>query len=51
MEIEQTHKWKFKMKSTCTTKKRKQLVQIEWKWCGGFNKDNLKHKLYTARNL
>jgi hypothetical protein len=24
---------------------------VEWKWCNGFSKDNLKHKLYTPRNL
>jgi hypothetical protein len=28
-----------------------QLMQIKWKWCDGLNKDNLKHKLYMARNL
>ncbi len=39
------------MKSTCTTKKREQLVQVEWKWCDKINKNNLKHKLYTTRNL
>jgi len=26
-------------------------MQIEWKWCGGFNRDNLKDKLYITRNL
>jgi hypothetical protein len=26
-------------------------MQVKWKWCGRFNRDNLKHKLYTARNL
>jgi len=26
-------------------------MQVEWKWCDEFNKDNLKHKLYTAHNL
>ncbi len=26
-------------------------MQVEWKWCGGFNKDNFKHKLYMAHNL
>ncbi len=41
----------IKMRSTCTTKKRGRLVQVEWKWCGGLNRDNLKHKLYTACNL
>jgi hypothetical protein len=46
-----TPKQEFKMKSTYTTKKRGQLVQIEWKWCGELCRDNLKHKLYMARNL
>jgi hypothetical protein len=49
--IGQTHKREFKMKSTYTTKKRRWLVQVEWKWCGEFNKDNLNHKFYTAHNL
>jgi hypothetical protein len=31
--------------------KKRQLMQVEWKWCNGFNRDNLKHKLYTACNL
>jgi hypothetical protein len=39
------------MKSTFTTKERGWLMQVESKWCGGFNKNNLKHKLYTAHNL
>jgi len=39
------------MKSTYTIKKKRWLVQIKWKWCDGFNKDNLKHKLYTTRTL
>jgi hypothetical protein len=39
-----THKWEFKMKSTCTTKKIGWLVQVEWKWCSGLDKDNFKHK-------
>jgi hypothetical protein len=26
-------------------------MQVEWKWCGGFSKNNLKHKLYTTHNL
>jgi hypothetical protein len=46
-----THKQKFKMKSTCTTKKRGRLVQIECKWCNEFNKNNLKHKLCTTHTL
>jgi hypothetical protein len=48
MGIRRIHKREFKMKSTYTTKKRKRLVQIEWKCCDGFSKDNLKHKLYMA---
>ncbi len=47
MGLEQTHKSEFKMRLTCTTKKIGQLMQVEWKWCGGFSRDNLKHKLYT----
>jgi hypothetical protein len=39
------------MKSTYTTKKIGQLVQVEWKWCDGLSKDNFKHKLCTAHNL
>jgi len=23
-------------------------MQVEWKWCGGFNKNNFKHKFYTT---
>jgi hypothetical protein len=26
-------------------------MQVEWKWSSRFNKDNFKHKLYTAYNL
>ncbi len=26
-------------------------MQVEWKWCGGLRKDNLKHKLYMACSL
>jgi hypothetical protein len=51
MGLGQTHKRKFKMISTCTTKKRGQLMQIKWKWCNGLSKDNLKHKLHMAYNL
>jgi hypothetical protein len=51
MGLEQTHKQEFKIKSTCTTKKRERLVQVEHKWCDGFSKDKFKHKLYTAHNL
>jgi hypothetical protein len=39
------------MKSSYTIKKRKWLVQVEWKWCDEFSKDNFKYKLYMARNL
>jgi hypothetical protein len=45
MGLEQPHKQKFKMKSTCTTKKRGRFVQVERKRCKGFSKDNFKHKL------
>jgi hypothetical protein len=39
------------MKSTYITKERGRLVQIECKRRDKFNRDNLKHKLYMARNL
>jgi len=39
------------MKSTCTIKEKKQLVQIECKWYGGLSKNNFKHKLHTTYNL
>jgi len=39
------------MKSTCTTKKKGRLVQVECKWCDELSKDNFKHKLYMAHNL
>ncbi len=29
------------MKSTCTIKKKGQLVQVEWKWCDEFNRTTL----------
>jgi hypothetical protein len=51
MGLGKTHKQEFKMKSTCTTKERRQLVQIEFKWCDELNRDNFKHKFYTAYNL
>jgi hypothetical protein len=51
MGLGQTHKQEFKMKSTCTTKKRGRLMQIESKWCSGLSKDKFKHKLYTTHNL
>jgi hypothetical protein len=41
----------FKMKSTCTTKKKGRLVLVEWKWCDELSKDNFKHKFYTTHNL
>jgi hypothetical protein len=30
---------------------KKKRVQVEWKWCGGLDKDNLKHKLHMAHDL
>jgi len=51
MGLEQIHRREFKIRSTCTTKKRKQLMQIKWKWCGGLGTNNFKHKLYIAFNL
>ncbi len=39
------------MKSICTTKKRRRLVQVEWTWCNKLSKDNFKHKLCTTHNL
>jgi hypothetical protein len=26
-------------------------MQVEWKWCDKFNKQNFKHKLYMACNF
>jgi hypothetical protein len=46
-----THKRKFKVISTCITKKKKRLVQIERKWCNRRSRHNLKHKLHPAHNL
>ncbi len=43
MGLRQTHKQEFKMKSTYTTKDKRRLMQIEWKWCDELSKDNLKH--------
>jgi len=51
MGLERTHKWEFKMRSTYVTTKRKQLMQVELKWCSKLSKDNLKHKLSTTFNL
>jgi len=48
MGLGQIHKQEFKMKSTCTTKERGWLVQVECKWCNKLSRDNLKHKFYTA---
>jgi hypothetical protein len=45
MGLRWTHKWEFKMRLICTTKRRGKWVQVEWKWCDGLNRDNLKHKL------
>jgi len=36
------------MKSTCTTKEKLRLVQMECKWCDEFKRENLKHKLYMT---
>jgi hypothetical protein len=47
-EIKMNSQMKFKMKSMCTTKKRR---QVEWKWCDKFSKDNFKHMFYMTRNL
>jgi hypothetical protein len=51
MGLGRIHKQKFKIKSTYTMKKRRRLMQVKWKWCGGLSRDNLKHKLYMACNL
>jgi hypothetical protein len=51
MGLRWIHKQEFKMESTCTTNDKRRLVPNEHKWCNKFSKDNLKHKLYTARNL
>jgi len=37
--------------STYTTKEVGHLMQVECKWRGGLDKDNLKHKIYMAHNL
>jgi hypothetical protein len=34
-----------------TTKKRGQLIQVEWKWCNGFNRDNLSYKKHEQQHL
>jgi len=26
-------------------------MQVEWKWCDRFSKENFKHKFYTTHNL
>jgi len=51
MGLGRSHKRELKMKSTYTTKKKGWSMQVEWKWCNKFSKDNLKHKLYTTHNL
>jgi hypothetical protein len=51
MGLKRTQKQEFKMKSIYTTKEKGQLVQVEYKWCERFNKDNFKHKFYMARNF
>jgi hypothetical protein len=48
MGLGQTHKQKFKMKSTCIIKEKGWLMQIERKWYNGLSMDNFKHKLYMA---
>jgi hypothetical protein len=48
MGLGQTHKQKFKMKSTCIIKEKGWLMQIECKWYNGLSMDNFKHKLYMA---
>jgi hypothetical protein len=30
---------------------KRAVMQIEWKLCNGFSKDNFKHELYMAHNL
>jgi len=39
------------MRSICTTKKKRRLMQVEWKRCDIFNKDNFNHEFYTTHNL
>jgi hypothetical protein len=41
----------LKTSSTCITKKRGRLMQVEWMWCSELSRNNLKHKLYLACNL
>jgi hypothetical protein len=41
MGLRPNHKQKFKMTSTSTTKKKGQLMQVKWKWCGKLNRNNL----------
>jgi hypothetical protein len=43
MGLERTHKREFKVGSTYITKKIKQLIHVEWKWCDELIKDNLSH--------
>ncbi len=45
------HKREFKMRSTYITKKRRRLMQVEWKWCNRLSWDNFRHKLYMARTF
>ncbi len=51
MGLERIHKQKFNMKLIYITKQKKQLVQIERKWCNRVSRDNLKLKLYMVHNL
>jgi hypothetical protein len=39
------------MISIGTTKTRGWLMQVEWKWCSEFSRENFKHKLYMTCNL
>jgi hypothetical protein len=47
MGLGQIHKQEF-MKLTCITKQKRRLMQVGSKWCNGFNKANIKLKLYTT---
>jgi hypothetical protein len=51
MGLEWIHKQEFNMKLTYITKQKKQLMQIERKWCNIVSNDNLKLKLYIVHNL
>jgi hypothetical protein len=51
MGLRWIHKKKFKMKSTCTTKEKRRLLQIKRKWCTRLNSINFNHKFYMTHNL